>query len=110
MSRAENGRRQDLQKLPLRTRRQSKSKDPSRQERRSDSEHVLESKSFEDYYKAQEILSWEEFPLFLETLRRPLPSVFRVAEVGRLRDVVVETLDQFPQAMDGSPSFHRVSW
>uniref|UniRef100_A0A7S2ZUP1 Uncharacterized protein n=1 Tax=Rhodosorus marinus TaxID=101924 RepID=A0A7S2ZUP1_9RHOD len=83
MSRAENGRRQDLQKLPLRTRRQSKSKDPSRQERRSDSEHVLESKSFEDYYKAQEILSWEEFPLFLETLRRPLPSVFRVAEVGR---------------------------
>ncbi|KAJ3343499.1 tRNA (cytosine(34)-C(5))-methyltransferase [Gonapodya sp. JEL0774] len=38
----------------------------------------LENERFESYYKAQAILSETEWPEFMESLRKPLPTTFRI--------------------------------
>ncbi|CAM6097710.1 unnamed protein product [Calypogeia fissa] len=44
---------------------------------------VLDSSAFETYYRKQEILAPEEWSTFIETLRRPLPSSFRINGSGQ---------------------------
>lgn len=39
----------------------------------------MHNERFEKYYKAQKIVSDEEWEPFMESLRKPLPTTFRVA-------------------------------
>ena len=39
----------------------------------------MHNERFEKYYKAQHVLPEEEWSQFLETMRNPLPTTFRVA-------------------------------
>ena len=39
----------------------------------------MENSNFEKYYKAQGIVPESEWGAFMEALRRPLPSTFRIA-------------------------------
>jgi len=39
----------------------------------------MKNDRFEAYYKAQKIIPEQEWDLFLDTLRQPLPTTFRVA-------------------------------
>lgn len=39
----------------------------------------MHNERFEKYYKAQNVLPEEEWSQFLETMRNPLPTTFRVA-------------------------------
>jgi multisite-specific tRNA:(cytosine-C5)-methyltransferase len=55
---------------------------------------VFENAAFEEYYKAQSIVPEEEWAIFMETLRKPLPVTFRINGGGRfanqLRDKMQE--------------------
>mmetsp|Transcript_2462 Transcript_2462/g.7345 ORF Transcript_2462/g.7345 Transcript_2462/m.7345 type:complete len:670 (-) Transcript_2462:1598-3607(-) len=88
----ENGRRQDLQRLPLR-KKKAERRPPQVVERRS-RPMVLENKAFEEYYRAQGIVEPGEFDVFLRKLREPLPSVFRITEASRFFEYVRHTVEQ----------------
>jgi 16S rRNA C967 or C1407 C5-methylase (RsmB/RsmF family) len=48
--------------------------------------------SFEMYYKAQKIMDETEFPLFLETCKKPLPTTFRITGHGSKVNLIKEQL------------------
>lgn len=47
----------------------------------------MHNERFEKYYKAQNVLSEDEWGTFLEAMREPLPTTFRVA--GSRQSVVL---------------------
>jgi multisite-specific tRNA:(cytosine-C5)-methyltransferase len=47
----------------------------------------MKNDRFEKYYKAQNILSEDEWDAFMESMREPLPTTFRVA--GSRQSVVL---------------------
>lgn len=49
-------------------------------------EPELKNELFEEYYKAQQICPEEEFEDFLEALRKPLPTTFRINGSGKFAD------------------------
>ncbi|BDA47721.1 probable RNA cytosine-C(5)-methyltransferase NSUN2 [Coccomyxa sp. Obi] len=71
---------------------------------------LLENADFEEYYKAQGIVPEGEWDAFMETLRKPLPTTFRINGRGRfaadLRDRLQQDFfSQFNENMevDGEP-------
>eukprot|EP00741_Cyanophora_paradoxa_P011543 tig00020562_g11151.t1 len=62
-----------------------------------DSRKVLQeyqSAFFDDYYKGQGIVSEEEWPQFMEALRRPLPITFRINGSGKYAAVLRSKLER----------------
>ena len=53
----------------------------------------VKNERFEKYYKAQNILSDDEWDAFMEIMREPLPTTFRVA--GSRQSVVLVSLARF---------------
>ena len=52
----------------------------------------MENEKFEKYYKAQQILPEEEWDAFMQALRRPLPSTFRIAGNRQMKGVLSEAI------------------
>ena len=50
----------------------------------------MNNERFEKYYKAQNVLSEDEWENFMESMREPLPTTFRVA--GSRQSVVLALL------------------
>ena len=53
----------------------------------------MKNERFEKYYKTQNILSDDEWETFMESMREPLPTTFRVA--GSRQSVVLISLASF---------------
>ncbi|EJD05354.1 S-adenosyl-L-methionine-dependent methyltransferase [Fomitiporia mediterranea MF3/22] len=52
----------------------------------------MSNERFENYYKAQQILSEDEWDAFMQALRRPLPSTFRIAASRQMKDVLSDAI------------------
>ena len=52
----------------------------------------MQNERFEKYYKAQGILKEEEWDDFMQALRRPLPSTFRIAGHRQMKTVLRDAL------------------
>ncbi|XP_010472227.1 PREDICTED: tRNA (cytosine(34)-C(5))-methyltransferase [Camelina sativa] len=49
--------------------------------------------NFEEYYKEQGVVKAEEWDLFMEILRKPLPAAFRVNSNGQFCDEIISILE-----------------
>jgi hypothetical protein len=58
---------------------------PAHKERTTYQEVVRENPQMEAYYKAQNIVSEEEWPIFWEHLKATLPTTFRITGTRRYR-------------------------
>ncbi|KAL5514498.1 hypothetical protein ACEPAG_2587 [Sanghuangporus baumii] len=73
------------------------------------SELEMSNERFEKYYKAQQILPEDEWVAFLDALRQPLPSTFRIAAHRQMKDVLTDAIKNkfVPQLeaakLDGEP-------
>jgi multisite-specific tRNA:(cytosine-C5)-methyltransferase len=54
---------------------------------------VTVNPNFEEYYKKQGIVKAEEWDLFMEILRKPLPAAFRVNSNGQFCDEIISILE-----------------
>lgn len=54
---------------------------------------ATKNQNFEDYYKEQCIVSVEEWDTFMEMLRKPLPSTFRINSSGQFYQDIKEQLE-----------------
>ncbi|XP_010531362.1 PREDICTED: tRNA (cytosine(34)-C(5))-methyltransferase-like [Tarenaya hassleriana] len=54
---------------------------------------ITENPAFEEYYKEQRIVKPEEWDLFMEVLRKPLPAAFRVNSYGQFCDDILSKLE-----------------
>ncbi|CAL9233478.1 unnamed protein product [Arabidopsis halleri] len=54
---------------------------------------VTVNPNFEEYYKEQGIVKAEEWDLFMEILRKPLPAAFRVNSNGQFCDEIISILE-----------------
>ncbi|EOA28565.1 hypothetical protein CARUB_v10024783mg [Capsella rubella] len=54
---------------------------------------VTVNPNFEEYYKEQGIVKEEEWDLFMEILRKPLPAAFRVNSNSQFRDEIISILE-----------------
>lgn len=52
----------------------------------------MSNERFEKYYKNLQILPEDEWDAFMETLRRPLPSTFRIAANRQMKDVLSDAI------------------
>ncbi|KAL5521818.1 NCL1 [Sanghuangporus sanghuang] len=88
-----------------------KKKGKRAQTRHIDRNNELEmsNERFEKYYKAQQILPEDEWDAFLDALRQPLPSTFRIAAHRQMKDVLTDAIKNkfVPQLeaarLDGEP-------
>ncbi|CAA7019820.1 unnamed protein product [Microthlaspi erraticum] len=54
---------------------------------------LTDNPNFEEYYKEQGIVKAEEWDMFMEILRKPLPAAFRVNANGQFCDEIISILE-----------------
>ena len=64
------------------------------QQRDGFEEFVLKNENFEEYYKAQMIVTEEEWSTFMFTLQKQLPATFRINGSGKFAKTIREKLQQ----------------
>ncbi|CAN8314744.1 unnamed protein product [Cochlearia groenlandica] len=54
---------------------------------------LTDNPNFEEYYKEQKVVKGEEWEVFMEILRKPLPAAFRVNSNSQFRDEIISILE-----------------